>query len=55
MSRVKDWMMDQGDLTWEAVRLGKSEEEALRYVKKFISNGVIDETFVRNIYRMENA
>lgn len=48
MARVKDWLMEMEELTWNAIERGMSLSETISYVRKHLR--VIDESYIRRIY-----
>jgi hypothetical protein len=46
MAKIKDWMLDQESLVYEAHHMNLSEEDTIRHVKKYVTNGVVDESFI---------
>lgn len=48
MARVKDWLIDIENYTWEAIQKDMSLNETIAYVKRNMKN--VDESYVRQIY-----
>lgn len=48
MARVKDWMIDMEDYTWQAIQRGMSLSETIVFVKKNLKSA--DESYIRRIY-----
>lgn len=48
MAKVKDWLIDIENYTWEAINEGLSLKDTIAYVKRNMKN--VDESYVRRLY-----